>query len=50
MSASEEPEVALFPLNVEVNKQGHLVVGGCDVVDLADEFGTPLYLFILIPW
>jgi len=45
MSTSEEPELALFPLNVEVNKQGHLVVGGCDVVNLANEFGTPLYLF-----
>jgi diaminopimelate decarboxylase len=29
----------------EVNKQSHLVIGGCDVVDLANEFGTPLYLF-----
>ncbi len=29
----------------EVNKQGHLVIGGCDVVDLAEEFGTPFYLF-----
>ena len=45
MSTSKEPELALFPLNAEVNKQGHLVIGGCDVVDLANEFGTPLYLF-----
>jgi diaminopimelate decarboxylase len=28
-----------------VNNQGHLVIGGCDVIDLASEFGTPLYLF-----
>ncbi len=39
------PELSLFPLAAEVNNQGHLVVGGCDVVDLAEEFGTPLYLF-----
>ena len=39
------PELALFPLAVEVNNQGHLVIGGCDVVDLVKEFGTPLYLF-----
>jgi len=39
------PELALFPLTAKVNKQGHLVVGGCDVVDLSNEFGTPLYLF-----
>ena len=28
-----------------VNDRGHLEVGGCDVVDLAAQFGTPLYLF-----
>jgi diaminopimelate decarboxylase len=39
------PELALFPLTTEVNSQGHLVIGGCDVADLAEEFGTPLYLF-----
>jgi len=45
MSTSGAPELALFPLNAEVNKQGHLIVGGCDVVDLAEEFSTPLYIF-----
>ncbi|HEY40968.1 MAG TPA: diaminopimelate decarboxylase, partial [Dehalococcoidia bacterium] len=35
----------LFPPASEANGQGHLVVGGCDVVELAAEFGTPLYLF-----
>ncbi|MEA3442341.1 MAG: diaminopimelate decarboxylase [Chloroflexota bacterium] len=35
----------LFPLTSEINNQGHLCIGGCDVVDLAREFGTPLYLF-----
>jgi diaminopimelate decarboxylase len=45
MSTSKELELALFPLNTEVNRQSHLVIGGCDVVDLVEEFGTPLYLF-----
>jgi diaminopimelate decarboxylase len=45
MPISSVPELALFPLNAEVNKQDHLVISGCDVVDLAEEFGTPLYLF-----
>jgi len=45
MNTSKAPELALFPLAAEVNNQGHLVIGGCDVVDLAEEFGTPLYLF-----
>jgi diaminopimelate decarboxylase len=39
------PRLSLFPLTAEVNKEGHLVIGGCDAVDLAAEFGTPLYLF-----
>lgn len=37
--------LCLFPLTAEVNTQGHLIIGGCDTVDLAAEFGTPLYLF-----
>jgi len=45
MNTSRVPELALFPLNTEVNEQDHLVIGGCDIVDLAGEFGTPLYLF-----
>ena len=27
-----------------VNEQGHLEVGGCDTVELAKQFGTPLYI------
>jgi len=45
MNTSKAPELALFPLTAEVNNQGHLLIGSCDVVDLANEFGTPLYLF-----
>ncbi len=36
---------ALFPSTAEVNNQGHLAIGGCDTVQLAADFGTPLYLF-----
>jgi diaminopimelate decarboxylase len=28
-----------------MNDKGHLVIGGCDAVELAAEFGTPLYVF-----
>lgn len=28
----------------EVNAKGHLEIGGCDTVDLAAQFGTPLYV------
>lgn len=27
-----------------INRQGHLEIGGCDTVDLAGKFGTPLYV------
>ncbi len=33
-----------LPLTAKSNKKGHLEIGGCDVVDLAKEFGTPLYV------
>ncbi len=37
--------LSLFPPTADVNPRGHLIIGGCDTVELADEFGTPLYLF-----
>ena len=30
--------------NMRVNAAGHLEIGGCDTVDLARDFGTPLYV------
>lgn len=38
-------KLVLFPLTAEVNDQGHLCIGGCDVTELVEEYGTPLYLF-----
>ena len=35
----------IFPATAAVNERGHLSLGGCDVESLADEFGTPLYVF-----
>lgn len=29
----------------KINDKGHLEIGGCDVVDLVQQFGTPLYVF-----
>ena len=37
--------ISLFPVTAAVNADDHLTLGGCDVVDLAREFGTPLYVF-----
>jgi diaminopimelate decarboxylase len=39
------PILAVFPQTAEVDKKGHLAIGGCDTVALAQEFGTPLYVF-----
>ncbi len=39
------PKLALFPETVEINTRGHVVIGGCDAVSLAEEFGTPLYVY-----
>lgn len=35
----------LLPFTAQVNHVHHLELGGCDVTDLAREFGTPLYVF-----
>lgn len=29
---------------MNINKKGHLAIGGCDTIDLAHSFGTPLYV------
>jgi len=34
----------ILPLTGSINKLGHLEVGGCDVIDLAKKYGTPLYV------
>jgi len=33
-----------FHGNMRVNEKGHLEIGGCDTVDLARKFGTPLWV------
>jgi diaminopimelate decarboxylase len=35
----------VYPLGSRLNEQGRLEVGGCDVVGLAREFGTPAYVY-----
>ena len=34
----------VYPLGSRVNERGHLEIGGCDVVELAERFGTPAYV------
>ena len=35
----------VYPRGSRVNERGHLEVGGCDVVELAAEHGTPAYVY-----
>src|SRR5438874_2604294 len=36
---------AQLPLTADTNDQQHLVIGGCDVMDLIREYGSPLYVY-----
>ncbi len=35
----------VYPAGSRVNERGHLEIGGCDVAELADEYGTPAYVY-----
>ena len=35
----------LLPDNASVGDGGHLLIGGCDTLDLAREFGTPVFVY-----
>lgn len=43
-SADTAANQSLLPLSAAVNDRDHLVIGGCDVVDLVERFGSPLYI------
>jgi diaminopimelate decarboxylase len=44
VSVSTESLSRVYPLGTRVNEEGHLEIGGCDVLALAAEFGTPAYI------
>lgn len=35
----------LTPITTTVNQDGHLSIGGCDLIELAQKYATPLYVF-----
>ena len=35
----------VWPLGSRLNERGRLEIGGCDVFDVAEEFGTPAYVY-----
>lgn len=34
----------VLPITAQVNEKNHLEIGGCDVVELAHQYGTPLFI------
>lgn len=44
MNKGNLPKLSLFPITAQVKRE-HLIIGGCDTVDLVKEYGTPLYVF-----
>ncbi len=45
MGASSLKQLSpVFPLGSRLNEAGHIEVGGCDLVEVAREFGTPAYV------
>jgi diaminopimelate decarboxylase len=44
VSAAATEVLDVYPQGTRVNERGHLEIGGCDVLDLAAEFGSPAYV------
>ena len=40
----ESTNQRLKPVTAKINQKGNLELGGCDVVELAEKHGTPLYV------
>ena len=40
----DSPNRNISPISSEINQKGKLVVGGCQLSDLAKKYGTPLYV------
>jgi diaminopimelate decarboxylase len=34
-----------YPLGTTINERGHLEIGGCDLIDVAEQHGTPAYVY-----
>ncbi|BAC09313.1 diaminopimelate decarboxylase [Thermosynechococcus vestitus] len=44
ISTSLAANQQILPLTAQTNARGHLTIGGCDVVELVAQFGSPLYI------
>jgi len=45
VTTTETTLAHVLPVTAAVNNAGHLTIADCDVVELAREFGTPLYVY-----
>jgi diaminopimelate decarboxylase len=45
MTSLQSPDNEIFPVSASLNSRGNIAIGGCDLKDLAAEFGTPLYIY-----
>ena len=41
----QTPNQKIEPITAKINSYGHLEIGGCDVVELAKKYGTPVYVY-----
>jgi diaminopimelate decarboxylase len=44
MMLVQSPNVSVQPSTTTINEDEHLVIGGIDTVELAEKFGTPLWI------
>ena len=44
MSATTSDLLQVYPLGTRVNERGRLEIGGCDAVEIVEEFGSPTYV------
>ncbi len=44
VTAKTSPNQLLFPITAQVTATDHLAIGGCEVTDLVQKFGSPLYI------
>lgn len=42
--SDDSPNQHLLPLTADVSEDDHLMIGGCDVTQLVEQFGSPLYI------
>jgi diaminopimelate decarboxylase len=44
LKADRSPNQQLLPISATINDRDGLVIGGCDVTSLTEQFGSPLYI------